>query len=303
MNLLSRLLDCIRSLGKDGPRDQALPPRILILLTNPRSGSTWLFDALRCHPAIYVHRSAAVYRSLGLHGRRYPRDLSRGPQGALEVEVLPGQWDRIPSFDVSDHLDGMAREALPDRFAIEKIHPQFFQFDASGFLEDVKELDRQGVELRFVYQVRDPRASIGSFLSYQKRNPSWYPNTKDEQLASYMSRTYDAILAVAERCPGLVVDYADTVDDLEAVLREIFLYLWPAATPREAEFASEVSRAAVKATSREKRAEAGSSFLGKQVGPVKGTSDGQAAFSMRFADEMAQCYESYKALLSLEERT
>src|SRR5687767_14804356 len=53
----------------------APPERLVLILCNPRSGSTWLLDALRCHPAIELHPRYTVFARLGSVGRRYPLDL------------------------------------------------------------------------------------------------------------------------------------------------------------------------------------------------------------------------------------
>jgi hypothetical protein len=301
MRLIEGLLGRVRRLGQIVRFDRTLPPQILILLTNPRSGSTWLYDALRCHPAICVHPTAVIYESLGLHGRRYPRDLSGGLQSVLEVEVRSGQWEKIPAFDVSASLSEFPSIPSHDSYAIEKIHPEFFQFDVPGFCENVRRLKADGTQLRLVYQVRDPQSSITSFLHYQERNPTWYPSTRDDQVITYMCKTYEAILEVATSCRGLILDYADIAANLESVLCGVFRDLWPTGALREPGFLLGVSRAAVGATCREKRASEGSSFLGKTRGSVRGGSGDYAAFIDRFSDEMALCYEHYNMVLNLRQ--
>jgi len=87
--------------------DSELENSIAILLTSPRSGSIWLFDVLRCHPAVSMHPRFLIHRRLQLQGRRYPRDLSNKFDNGKLVEALPTQWNLNPNpkKDVNIRID------------------------------------------------------------------------------------------------------------------------------------------------------------------------------------------------------
>lgn len=207
--------------------DRQTPARILIVLANPRSGSTWMFDALRCHPAIYVNDSSVIYERLGIVGRRrYPRDIPRGEGATCAIEVLPGQWKRIPHFSCEAGRRVLSREVMNQEYAIEKIHPHFFDHDVETFLRNVGRLEKEGT-VRFIYQVRDPRSSMVSFLDYRERCPSWNRDIGQEKLSQHMERIYRTILRTARKRAGLVVDYSELVHSFQATIARTFDYLWP----------------------------------------------------------------------------
>ena len=280
------------------PRGSKLPSRVLLVLASPRSGSTWLSDAIRCHPSIDYHPRATVYRALKLTGGRYPRDLSNGPDGKREIECTPGGWVRIPVFATP-----LGQEP-PDRFkeqsfAIEKCHPEFYGFDNDCFLERIGEHEQRGVQFKMIYHVRDPLASLVSFARYQRRSPDWYPNLGGQALVAFMCRTYDSIVAAARARSGLVLDYSDVVKDLSAVLRRIYHLVWPDLTQEEEGFCDLISREAPEVTSRARRVLTRSAFLGKTAGAVSGGDKGDESVFRRWGHDLEQCYANYDALMNL----
>ncbi|HEX2623358.1 MAG TPA: hypothetical protein VHL11_24525, partial [Phototrophicaceae bacterium] len=118
------MLTSLKRIFRPGKRQTSVqfPERLAVLLTNPRSGSTWLFDAIRCHPAVYVQPSADVFTWLGMTGRRYPRDLSGNSAKAPKTEVRPGDWETLPIFTLPDEIQNA--HPLPP-YALEKCHPHF----------------------------------------------------------------------------------------------------------------------------------------------------------------------------------
>ena len=275
-----------------------LPERIVILLTNPRSGSTWLFDALRCHPAIYAHPSAVIYERLGLVGRRYPRDLSNGLQAKLNIEVTPGQWKRIPIFAVDEGQRFVPAEVMQEPYAIEKCHPHFFKHDVQALLRNISELEKKA-SVRILYQVRDPKSSMVSFLRYQERNPSWNPHISQEQLPQHMRRIYDSILRTALGHSGLVVDYAELISDFRTTTVRVLDYLWPGKTSAANGWGAELIDLMAVATARDKRIAEGTPFLGGRPGPISGNDGDYEHFFSAYAEEVDRCYQAYRSLLQL----
>lgn len=273
----------------------ALPPRVLILLTNPRSGSTWLFDALRCHPAIAMEPGAAIFERLHLNGRRYPRDLCDGPGAALRVEVLPEKWAMIPAFSVEGAEQFVSPEVLRQPYAIEKGHPHFFDHYVRGFVHDLRALDRRGAA-RVVYQVRDPQSSIISFLRYKERNPRWNSTVSADEAFAHTARIFETLADTAALYPGLVIDYADMVHNFDGAIGGVFDFLWPD-EPRNGRD-PELLRRIAEATARDRRKKAGTPFLAGEAGPVSGTRGEYEEQFAAHADELARCYAAYRTLLA-----
>jgi len=209
----------------------APPERLVLILCNPRSGSTWLVDALRCHPAIELHPRYTVFALLGCVGRRYPLDLASGASDAAQVEVELGRWSGVPPFACEGAEAEPAVRALP--YAIEKIHPHFFGHDEGAFLARLAALERRA-QVETVYLTREPQAALRSFLSYQRRNPRWNAQIRPPQAPRHLRRMYETLLRTARRRPGLVVDYDDLAQRFAPTLALMLARLWPHAPPPSA---------------------------------------------------------------------
>jgi len=267
-----------------------VPPRVVILMTNPRSGSTWLFDALRCHPSVTVRPTADVFTFLGMSGRRYPRDLAGDPADSVRVEVRAGEWDNLPNFRLPAGLDSQA-ERLPV-WEVEKGHPQFFGFDVPLFAGKLKALSVLGCDVRMVYQVRDPRESMTSFLRYKERNPDWFAHITPERVPTYNQRIFEGMLACAQAYPGLIVDYQELRGDVRAVLARLSGHLWsdPTAT------SPDLLEAITHATGRSQREK--TPFLGNQTTQDSDV-DSYAALFEQNTVQIDASYAAYHGLLAL----
>jgi len=279
-----------------------LPSLFIILLTIPRSGSTWLTDALRCHPAIEFLPSGSILKALDFNKKiwgRYPRDLSNTPNATQSIEITDGKWGHIPQFDVTNQLCECPEKFFREAFSIEKIHPEFFDFNTTAFLENLKKIEARGIKIRLVYLVRDPEASFTSFMNYQERNSSWNPKTRNDSLATYMLKTYDVILKTANSKEGLIIDYRDVKTNFPYILQKIYHYLWPDVNEKEMDFIIQVSHAANLATARDKRlAISNSSFLGSTIGSIQGGADKHRDFFNLYKNKVEICYNSYHSLLN-----
>ena len=278
-----------------------LPKRCLMIVAVPRSGSTWLMDALRSLPCMHLEPSSIVFDSLALTGNRYPIGLSNGPDGIIDLELSAGRGATVPAFILPEASQAAARIGVGQTYAIEKIHPEFFDYDVDGILARVMQLAEGNVmSVEFVYQVRDPKAALASFLSYRKRDPTWYARLKDDNLVSYMERTYAALFEMACKQSGLVVDYSELVSGLEEVVLTICRRLWPDADHR---MLHALAGAARDATSRDKREAAlQTSFLGHKPGAISGAGEEYAPFLEQYAGQVDRCYEYYNSLLELRSR-
>ncbi|MCS4174843.1 hypothetical protein [Salinibacter ruber] len=177
-----------------------LPDKALVIITNERSGSTWLFDALRCCPGIRINPRYTILHELGVSARRYPRDLSEAQDAELEIEVRPGSWEQIPppalNFD----------NKCSTQAGIEKIHPTHFDFDTESIIKKSEVLDRYSKFIP-IYLIRHPRETITSFLDYRERNPEWYSHVKTSDIAEYFLKSYSTISRMIELKSDPVIDY------------------------------------------------------------------------------------------------
>ena len=263
----------------------APPERLALILCNPRSGSTWLFDALRCHPAIELHPRYTVFALLGCVGRRYPLDLDSGAGDAAQVEVELGRWSGVPPFACAhDEVDPAVR-ARP--YAIEKIHPHFFGHDTTAFLARLAELE-QRAQVEVIYLTRAPEAALRSFVSYQHRNPKWNAQISPQQAPRHIARVYETLLRTAERRPGLVVDYDALAARFAPTIARILARLWPQATPASGALLAAMAQA----TARDERARTATPFLGREQPAVAPPTGAPAA-------ELARCRRAYQTLLEL----
>jgi len=277
------------------------PANALILLTIERTGSTWLSDAIRCHPAVKYWPTGIICKDFKLSRfRRYPMDLSNHEDATETIEVSPGKWEKIPNFN-----DALVPDSVPiineaKQYAIEKFHPHFFKFNSIEFIKSITYLEDLGVAVKLIYLVRDPEAAITSFMNYQKRKPSSHKETTGKEIITYMQNKYQSILEVSRYYPGLILDYANVKSNLEETLQKIYDYLWPHANLEEKQLSLTVSRKAGELTSRSKRIKITSSpFLGKKEGKIKGTTDEYKSFFEANYGEIKKCYKVYNKLSNL----
>jgi hypothetical protein len=275
-----------------------LPKNLLILLTNPRSGSTWLFDALRCHPGIHFQPRATLNKFLNLSCRRYPIGLSNSIDSSLKVEVRPDQWERIPDFSIRNGDNLVPEDLLSSPYAIEKFHPHHFGHNIKDFLTKIEKLEKK-IKVKFVYQIRDPKSSVLSFLSYQKRNPNWNAKVSRQQLPGHMLRIYHSIHETAKKRNGLIIDYSELVNNFHTTMEKIFKYLWPEHDATSNGTLKKLTGLTELLTNREIRKVTGKDFFGDKAGPIKGSNGHYDKFFHNHSHEISRCYHIYNALIKL----
>jgi hypothetical protein len=266
----------------------APPERLVLILCAPRSGSTWLFDALRCHPAIELHQRYTVFALLGCVGRRYPLDLASAAGDGPAIEVELGGWASVPPFACEAGTIEPAVRAQP--FAIEKIHPHFFAHDEEAFLGRLGELEERA-RVEMVYLTRAPEAALRSFLSYQRRNPRWNAQIRPARAPRHMRRMYETLLRTAARRPGLIVDYDDLARRFAPTIALILARLWPEAAPANRQLLDAIARA----TARAERAQSAPLFLERPPAAAQPP----LVFGPEAADQLARCRRAYQDLRAL----
>jgi len=272
---------------------EKIPPRVLILLSVQRSGSTWLFDALRSHPAINIQKSAEIFSRLCKTGRRYPGDLSG--IGKDLFEVTTGTWEKIPDFKVKEGNNLVPPEILRNQYTIEKWHPFFFKHDFQTFLQNISELEKKAM-VKFIYLIRDPKNAIISFLNYQKRNSSWNEHISHKKLPQHMKYMYDSLLRMAIERKGIIVEYEDMINDFHANAKKIFSFLWQDYEDAKNENIDKLIDLISKITARDKRKPESTTFFGKKPTSDYDDDPEYKDFFSIYSDEVYRCYLPYRLL-------
>ncbi len=242
--------------------DRGLPlRRVLLVFTIHRSGSTWLFDLLRTHPAARVETTARVWEALGLNGWRYPGAFHHAAGAVLPLEIRPGRWAEIPAFPRAC-ISGVASPSEAERWALEKAHPEFAGFDVERLAARVLELRGKGVEVELVYGVRKPLDSMWSMAEYKARNPGWYRKVPLEEVPRFIARSLDSLAEARALMGGSVIDYESLPEG--AAMRALGRRLDPAWG--EAEAAAWLSHAAGATCRQGRQQRAAAGFLGERDG-------------------------------------
>ena len=185
--------------------------RILLLFTIPRSGSTWLFDMLRTHPAVRLEPTARAWLALGMNGDRYPVALQHADGASLPVETSPGKAAAIPVFPPAAMLEaGSIEEA--ERWALEKGYPQFVGFEAGRLAARIRDLRESGVEVEVVYGVRCPLAAMRSMAAYKRHDPEWLKHLPVAEIPQYVARSLETLLQLQSLFGGFVIEYESLPD-------------------------------------------------------------------------------------------
>jgi hypothetical protein len=270
-------------------KSNSFPDVLVLILAIQRSGSTWLFDTLRCHPWISPLEQASIFEWLGLKARRYPRDMIiAGGQGQL-IEIEPDIWELIPQFPLLD-MAGNPEETVPA--AIEKFHAHDFHFDVEQLCNRLDKMDKLGKRLLMVYQIRQPMAAANSFLNYQHRRNDWYPHVKGDELAQFICESFRVISEVAARYPGIIVDYGQMTKGMHKVVEQAFNALWPGHELAHRDLALRAELL----TKREKRDNQLKDFLGSVAGPLEGFDERNRQFFKRNASWFEVAQDNYLKL-------
>ena len=184
-----------------------------MLFTIHRSGSTWLFDMLRTHPAVRIEPTARVWTELGIDGWRYPRAFHHADGARVPMEITPELGAAIPDFPqavVPDtrHVDES------DRWTVEKAHPQFVGFNAARLGGRIRNLRERGVDVEVVYGVRSPLDAMWSMAEFQTRDPTWYSFLPIEDVPRFTAHSLDVLVALHAIVGGTVVEYETLPDGL-----------------------------------------------------------------------------------------
>jgi len=273
---------------------------VILLVTTQRCGSTWLLDLLRYHNRISFPEKADIFQCLQLKGNRYPVDLVRTAPapGYTPIDL----YSRQPWWRFHRHRLSSPAVYLPDRggikesspaYLVEKLHPEFFRFKTAKFLEKVAELEPDYGEVTLIILTRDPVSSLGSHLSYQKRNPSWYGNYKDARLVELYRRSYRALAELRHGRRAPFVEYRALLENPAAELEALYGTLFP----EDAENNREMAARALEANARSE--DSGTPFLGKSLGSEAHYRATCEAFFARYQTQINQLQAIYADLTAL----
>ena len=232
------------------------------------------------------------------NGRRYPSDLSNSDDTNYLIEVTPYVWDKIPKFDIalSSETD---IGSLFSEHAIEKIHPEYYGYDESSFVRKITNLEKNGVRVNIIYQVRDPSSVILSWLRYQNRNPEFNMEINGKILADYMKRSYRSIYEMIQLKDGLVIDYLDIKSKQTEVLNSIYTMIWPKEQSDRILLLDEIIEKSIIATSRSARLKQGSPFLGREEGVANDPRESFADFFDSNKHDIQCCNDFYNKIVDL----
>jgi len=276
--------------------------RWVLIMAPPRTGSTWLFDAIRCHPLVRVRREATLFRSLGLEKfNRYPRDLAgAGPEG-MEIELRCGVNAAIPDFHATRSLETPTPPAGAAGRWIEKAHPGMFDCDAGRIDEALDRFERErGEPVDLVYRVRDPIETIASILGYKRRSETWYNFLPERRICALVDASLACTMELLERRPGAVVDYAEHKAKGAAALTRVFEWLWPEVDPTVHSIAA-THADRITSLRRPSGGNAGDFFAARN--PASEEEEAEALQSLLDADRelVASCRGRYASLLGARE--
>ncbi len=178
------------------------PHRVVVIVAMQRTASTLLLDTLRAVPGVDLWPTARYWRAMGLDGRRYPADLSNGPQDRLGLEVADGLGETVPSKGPVT--------LRPPTIAVEKAHPEFYSFEGVRWADRLRRL-ATATEVLPIFLVREPLDCMWSMLEYQQRNPKWYPWLDESEIPAFVYRSVSSLEATARAFPGPVITYRDVV--------------------------------------------------------------------------------------------
>lgn len=239
-----------------------IPPNLIIIISPPRCGSTWYGNILRCHPNIDFAKSSSVFQYLGfLYNRRYPLHLSNLEGNTFPIEATSrGTIEYIPlSEKACPSLMG-----LPT-FALEKIHPEFYQFNTEKFIYQLGSLINSGVRIKMLYLAREPRDAISSFISYKTRSPEWYRHLDNTEVLSYYRDSLKALNELQQEMPGYYCSYDSLKRDFEAAVSGALDFIFDT-TPGDGTVNADIVSVARKLTSREILQHKSKSFFGNKEG-------------------------------------
>ena len=204
-----------------------VPRRVVLLMTLARSGSTRLFDMLRCHDDVFMEPSNRIWSGLGLGGRRYPIGLSNLPGASTPIVAFPNSGSLIRSMRSDDPT---RVDPSSGAIAVEKAHPSFFDFDTDAFLIALGEFEsRHECSLDLVYQVRNPLDVMWSMAEYKQRSPDWHGTLTVPEIPDLVRRNLTALCALIESRDGIAIDYSDIRAE-SSKLYQLAELLAPAAT-------------------------------------------------------------------------
>jgi hypothetical protein len=183
------------------------PDTLIALVTVERSGSTAMFDLLRSHPDVYVEHLSFLWEEMGFQGRRYPTSLSDQGRYTTPVEVQPRVGARIPVVEADTTVQGTQRT-----IAIEKAHPQFFDYDPGRLTAGIARLHDRGTDVDVVVQVRRPLEVMWSMAEYKRREPAWYASLDPADIPAYVLASFRSLRRIADEFPSCrIIDNSDLI--------------------------------------------------------------------------------------------
>jgi hypothetical protein len=183
-----------------------LPKKNIVIVCAPRTGSTYLLNLLRSHPKISMSKNYDFYTAFGLKGRRYPVDLSNNLKGDL-IETSPYNYENILGKTSTGEIN------------IEKIHPEFYNFDSESFIKKVNKKIKEGHEFYFIQCSRDHRSTVNSYRTYKSRANKWHKNIYD--IDGYYIKNYRSLRNLRGAFNVKVINFEDLVNSPVTTIKKL----------------------------------------------------------------------------------
>jgi len=266
---------------------------IIFLIAIPRSGSTLLLDTLRSHPQITYSNRSTIFDEFNISGYRYPLDLVIDTGNKYGFENKFGRWVKIPSFKIPFDFIGSDQLKNHTHYYIEKIHPEFFNYDYIKFISHIKRFTNNGRSVKVIYILREPKSVVSSWLSYKTRNPQWNFNKKNSEVVEYYLKNFNSMSEMSSQFPGPIIDFSNLINDLEPTLQSLYQYLWQ---KQKTEIDINIINSSINLTDRDKRQSNNTKFLGKNIGKTKGSLPEHENLLFLNKEKLAECVSIYNDL-------
>ncbi|MEL7474587.1 MAG: hypothetical protein AAGK04_14820, partial [Planctomycetota bacterium] len=258
------------------------------------------------HPRIEVEPTCRVTDAMGIEGyNRYPGALATDERAGLDIENRAGHGSRIPRLDPGAEANDLAERLELPTFAVEKIHPEFVDFDAAALLDKIERYEREhDAQISLIYRLRDPAESIKSMLAYKRRDPRWYDWLKPDAVPAFFERSYRTLADLAELRPGVVSLYEQHRLDAPKELARLYAALWPKAPKKDLVTIARAAEGEVD-RARGQRASTNPFFRSAPAAPKDSTSKAsskQAAPDVSADELLARHAETLRVLSGLHDR-
>ncbi|MCR9248539.1 MAG: sulfotransferase [bacterium] len=206
--------------------------RPVLLVSGPRSGSTYAVALLGSHPRIHMTNEAAwvtfLRKTFLLSSTPSSQAIDDG-EGFATPGILPEKYTEAVAHSylsvMRPFVDELYRRVGPDLASCDYYGDKVMgvrdlEFAAKWFEESV-----------FVHLVRDPRDTIASTFAFSEKQPALWDTSTFETRVQHMAHFLERTAAILAQRQSVRVRYEDLMTDNAAQVRAIFEFLELDVTP------------------------------------------------------------------------